>query len=37
MKHGKKYNESVKSYNQANYYDAKEAMEICVKNSKSLF
>ncbi len=37
MKHGKKYIESVKSYNQSNYYDAKEAMEICAKNAKASF
>lgn len=37
MKHGKKYIESVKSYDQANSYDAKEALEICVKNAKASF
>ena len=37
MKHGKKYNESIKSYNQSNFYDAKEALEICTKNAKAGF
>lgn len=37
MKHGKKYIESIKSYNPVNYYDAKEAFDICVKNAKASF
>lgn len=37
MKHGKKYNESVKAYNQSNFYDAKEALEICSKNARAAF
>jgi len=37
MKHGKKYNESIKSYDQSNFYDAKEALEICTKNAKAGF
>ncbi len=37
MKHGKKYNESAKSYNQSNFYDAKEAVDICVKTAKASF
>lgn len=37
MKHGKKYNESLKSYTQSNFYDAKEAVEICVKTAKASF
>ena len=37
MKHGKKYNESTKSYNQSNFYDSKEAIDICVKTAKASF
>ena len=37
MKHGKKYNESIKSYTQSNFYDAKEAVDICVKTAKASF
>lgn len=37
MKHGKKYNESAKSYNQSSSYDAKEAIEICVSTAKASF
>lgn len=37
MKHGKKYNESTKSYNQSNSYDSKEAIDICVKTAKASF
>lgn len=37
MKHGKKYNESMKSYTQSNFYDAKEAVDICVKTAKAKF
>ncbi len=37
MKHGKKYSESIKSYNQANLYDSKEAIDICLKNAKAKF
>lgn len=37
MKHGKKYNESVKSYTQSNFYDSKEAIDICVKTAKAAF
>ena len=37
MKHGKKYNESIKTYTQSNFYDAKEAVEICVKTAKAAF
>ena len=37
MKHGKKYNESIKSYNQSDSYDSKEAIEICVKTAKASF
>ncbi len=37
MKHGKKYIESIKSYNQTNIYDAKEAIEICIKTAKASF
>ncbi len=37
MKHGKKYNESAKSYNQSDSYDSKEAIEICVKTAKASF
>ena len=37
MKHGKKYNESTKSFNQSNFYDSKEAIDICVKTAKASF
>ena len=37
MKHGKKYNESTKTYNKSNSYDAKEAVDICVKTAKASF
>ena len=37
MKHGKKYNESIKAYNPSNFYDVKEALEICYKNAKAGF
>ena len=37
MKHGKKYNESTKSFNQSNSYDSKEAIDICVKTAKASF
>ncbi len=37
MKHGKKYLESVKSYNFSEFYEPKEALGICVKNSKAKF
>ena len=37
MKHGKKYNESAKSYNQSHFYDAREAIDICTKNAKASF
>ena len=37
MKHGKKYNESAKSFEQKNFYDAKEAIDICVKTAKASF
>ncbi len=37
MKHGKKYNESLKAYTQSNFYDAKEAVDICVKTAKASF
>lgn len=37
MKHGKKYNESIKSFAQSDFYDAKEAVEICVKTAKASF
>jgi len=37
MKHGKKYNESLKAYNQSNFYDAKDAVDICVKTAKASF
>lgn len=37
MKHGKKYNESLKSYTVTNLFDTKEALEICLKTSKANF
>ena len=37
MKHGKKYRESIKSYDLAVAYDAKEAFDICVKTAKAKF
>ncbi len=37
MKHGKKYNESTKSYSRSNFYDPKEAVDICVKTAKASF
>lgn len=37
MKHGKKYNESTKSYSRSIFYDAKEAVDICVKTAKASF
>ena len=37
MKHGKKYTESTKSFNQSNFYDSKEAIDICVKTAKASF
>lgn len=37
MKHGKKYNESLKAYNQSNFYDARDAVDICVKTAKASF
>ena len=37
MKHGKKYNEIAKSFEQKNFYDAKEAIDICVKTAKASF
>lgn len=37
MKHGKKYNESIKSYNPSDLYDSKEAIEACIKTAKAKF
>lgn len=37
MKHGKKYRESIKSYDSSVTYDVKEAFDICVKTAKAKF
>ena len=37
MKHGKKYNESIKLYNPASNYDSDQALDICVKTAKAKF
>ena len=37
MKYGKKYRDSIKSYDPSALYDAKEALGICVKNAKAKF
>ena len=37
MKHGKKYKDSVKLYTPSNLYDAKEAVDICIKTAKAKF
>ncbi len=37
MKHGKKYSESVKSFNFAQNYDIKDALDICIKTAKAKF
>lgn len=37
MKYGKKYRDSIKSYDPAASYDAKEALGICVKTAKAKF
>ena len=37
MKYGKKYRDSIKSYDPSASYDAKEALGICVKTAKAKF
>ena len=37
MKYGKKYRDSIKSYDPSAAYDAKEALGICVKTAKAKF
>ncbi len=37
MKHGKKYRESIKSFDLAESYDAKKALELCTKTAKAKF
>lgn len=37
MKHGKKYNDSVKTLDQSKVYDAKEAFEVLVQTAKAKF
>ena len=37
MKHGKKYVDSLKLYKYDNLFDAKEAIELCIKTSKAKF
>ena len=37
MKYGKKYRDSIKSYDPSTSYDAKEALGICVKTAKAKF
>ncbi len=37
MKHGKKYRESVKAFNQSQLFNSKEAFDICVKSAKMKF
>jgi len=37
MKHGKKYRDSIKSYDPSAVYEAKEALGLCVKTAKAKF
>jgi len=37
MKHGKKYTDSIKIYDRSNLFDAKEALDICIKTAKASF
>ncbi len=37
MKHGKKYRESIKSFDLAESYGAKKALELCIKTAKAKF
>lgn len=37
MKHGKKYRESVASYNKQDLYDPAEAIKVCLDNAKAKF
>lgn len=37
MKHGKKYNESIKSYDKQTLFDIDEALDICLKTGKAKF
>lgn len=37
MKHGKKYNDSLKAYDKSNQYDVSEGMKIAVENAKAKF
>lgn len=37
MKHGKKYNESIKTFDKINLYDPEEAVDLCLKTAKAKF
>ena len=37
MKHGKKYNDSIKTYDRSILFDPKEALELCIKTAKAKF
>ncbi len=37
MKHGKKYTDSAKLYDKMKFFDAKEALELCVQTAKAKF